>query len=311
MNRPYNFNFALSGNPFIIFLLVIILIGISFFAYKYTIPKVSNTLRYFLFGIRSLILVLILLLIFEPYYSITHREKEQSGIYIFVDNSNSIAVKDSSQRVKQINILVNSLSKINPENAKILLFGNKIDSLVPGNLSEINLSETRTNFSKIIETINSGSNHINSAVIISDGIITDGVDPTYEAEKLQVPVFTVGIGDSTQKHDISIYNIISNQIIYTGKQTQIEVLIKKLGFAGKTSKVTLYEEDKIISSQDVILNSSGLNKAYFNYKAVTGGEKKMKVIITPIEGEASKSNNYRIFYLDIMPLANWEHFYII
>jgi hypothetical protein len=209
-------------------------------------------------------------------------------------------VKDSSQRVKQINILVNSLSKINPENAKILLFGNKIDSLVPGNLSEINLSETRTNFSKIIETINSGSNHINSAVIISDGIITDGVDPTYEAEKLQVPVFTVGIGDSTQKHDISIYNIISNQIIYTGKQTQIEVLIKKLGFAGKTSKVTLYEEDKIISSQDVILNSSGLNKAYFNYKAVTGGEKKMKVIITPIEGEASKSNNYRIFYLDIL-----------
>jgi hypothetical protein len=209
-------------------------------------------------------------------------------------------VKDSSQRVKQINILVNSLNKINPENAKILLFGNKIDSLAPRNLSEINLSETRTNFSKIIETINSGSNHINSAVIISDGIITDGVDPTYEAEKLQVPVFTVGIGDSTQKHDISIYNIISNQIIYTGKQTQIEVLIKNLGFAGKTSKVTLYEEDKIISSQDVILNSSGLNRAYFNYKAVTGGEKKMKVIIKPIEGEASKSNNYRIFYLDIL-----------
>jgi hypothetical protein len=209
-------------------------------------------------------------------------------------------VKDSSQRVNQINILANSLRKINPENAKILLFGNKIDSLVPGNLSGINLSETRTNFSKIIEKINSGSNHINSAVIISDGIITDGVDPTYEAEKLQVPVFTVGIGDSTQKYDISIYNIVSNQIIYVGKQTQIEVLIKNLGFAGKTSKVTLYEEGKIISSQDVILNSSGLNRAYFNYKAVTGGEKKMNVIITPIEGEASKSNNYKVFYLDIL-----------
>jgi hypothetical protein len=241
MNQPDNFIFTVTGNPFIIFILIIILIGTSFFVYKYTIPKVSNTLRYILISIRTLIFVLILLLIFEPAYTIIHKEKMQSGIYLFVDNSNSLAVKDSSQRVKQIKNLVNSLSKINPENVKILLFGAKIDSLTPDNLSGINLSETRTNFSKIIEKMNSNNNHINSAVIVSDGIITDGADPSYEAEKLQVPLFTVAIGDSTQKNDISVYNIVSNQIIYAGKQTQIEVLIKNLGFGGKTSNVTLYE----------------------------------------------------------------------
>ena len=300
MNQPDNFIFTVTGNPFIIFILIIILIGTSFFVYKYTIPKVSNTLRYILISIRTLIFVLILLLIFEPAYTIIHKEKMQSGIYLFVDNSNSLAVKDSSQRVKQIKNLVNSLSKINPENVKILLFGAKIDSLTPDNLSGINLSETRTNFSKIIEKMNSNNNHINSAVIVSDGIITDGADPSYEAEKLQVPLFTVAIGDSTQKNDISVYNIVSNQIIYAGKQTQIEVLIKNLGFGGKTSNVTLYEEGKIISTQNVILNELGLNRVYFNYKAVTGGEKKMNVFITPLEGEESKINNNKVFYLNIL-----------
>jgi len=300
MNRFEIFNFTVSGNLFIFFLLIVILIGTSFFSYKYTIPKVSNTLRYFLFGLRALILVFILLLIFEPVYSIVHKEKIQSGIYLFVDNSNSIAVKDSSLRVKQINTLVNSLSKINPENLKILLFGSKIDSMTSGDLSGINLSETKTNFSKIIEKLNFNSNHINSAVIVSDGIITDGIDPSYEADKLQIPVFTVAVGDSTQKNDISIYNIVSNQIIYAGKQTQIEVLIKNFGFGGKISKVTLYEEGNIISSQDVILNEFGLNRVYFNYKAVIGGEKKMNVNVKPLEGESSIINNNKVFYLNIL-----------
>jgi len=300
MNQLDNFNFTITGNPFIIFISIVVLIGTSFFVYRFTIPKVSNTLRYILISIRTLIFVLILLLVFEPVYTIIHREKLQSGIYLFVDNSNSIAVKDSSQRVKQIKNLVNSLSKINPANAKVLLFGSKIDSLAPDNLSGINLSETRTNFSKIIEKINSNNNHINSAVIVSDGIITDGSDPSYEAEKLQIPLFTVAIGDSAQKNDISVYNIVSNQIIYAGKQTQIEVLIKNLGFGGKTSNVSLYEEGKLISSQKVILNELGLNKVYFNYKAVTGGEKKMNVFITPLEGEESKINNNKVFYLNIL-----------
>jgi len=300
MNQSDNFNFTVSGSPIILILLIVFLIGVSYFAYKYTIPKVSNILRYTLLGIRALILTLILLLLFEPVYSILHKEKIKSEIYLFVDNSNSIAVKDSSQRVKQIKNLVSSLSKINPENVKILLFGNKIDSLTPDNLSGINLSATRTNYSKIIEKMNSNRDHLNSAVIISDGIITDGVDPSYEAEKLQVPLFTVAIGDSTPKNDVSIYNVVSNQIIYAGKQTQIEVQIKNLGYGGKISKVTLFEEGKISSSQDVVLNEFGLNRVYFNYKAVTGGEKKMNITVTPLPGEASKINNNKVFYLNIL-----------
>jgi len=300
MNQQDNFNLTLSGNLFIISLLIVILIGASFFAYKYTLPKVSNSLRYCLFGIRSLIFVLLLLLIFEPIYYIVHKEKIKSGIYLFVDNSNSIAARDSLQRIKQIKNLVISLSKINPENARVLLFGNKIDSITTDNFSGLNLSETRTNFSIIVKKIISNSNQITAGVIVSDGIITDGIDPSYEVEKLQIPIYTVAIGDSTQKNDISIYNIIFNQIICLGKQTQIEVLIKNLGFGGKTSNVALYEEGKIVSSQNVIFNEFGLNKVIFNYKAVTGGEKKMTVKVTPLEGESSILNNNKVFYLNIL-----------
>ena len=106
-------------------------------------------------------------------------------------------------------------------------------------LSNINFSETVTDFSNIFSNINQTENNIASITIISDGVITEGTTPIYSAEKLGIPVFTVGIGDSTKKNDVEIKNVINNEFIYAETPTTILATVINKGFSGKASQISL------------------------------------------------------------------------
>lgn len=298
MTHLSNFRIELSGSIVLVFLFVLLLAAFSYYVYKHSIRQIPGSLKTFLMVLRALIFILIALLIFEPVISLTHKKIIESKPFLFIDNSNSIAVKDSAKRIEQTYSLINKLN--NDIKAKIFSFGQKIDSINIEPRQKIKFTETKTNFSNIIELIKQRAADVNSAVILSDGIITDGSDPTYQAEKLQIPIFTVGIGDSAQKRDVQIYNALYNQFIYAGKQTTIEAAVKNFGYGGKNTRVSLFEENKLIESRDIVLNESGINKISFTYKPISSGEKKLNVAALQLEGESSIANNSRVFYLNVL-----------
>jgi hypothetical protein len=293
--------FSISTSSSSLFLLLIILFAaFSFYVYKYTIPIVSRGLKIILVSIRSVIFFLILFLILDPVISILHKKTIDPKTYVFIDNSNSIAAKDSIKRLSETTNFLKNISSENLIRYNLYTFGEKIDSLNTKQFEKVNFKEPQTNFAKIIDYAKINQSSMNSIVILSDGIITDGIDPTYQAEKLQIPIFTVGIGDTTQKRDVLIYNVLFNQTIYAGKQSTVEVDIKNFGFGNNSTRVTLFEENKVLESKDVLLNESGFNKILFNYEPSSGGEKKLKAIVSPLNGEYSTDNNAHIFYVNVL-----------
>lgn len=294
------FSILTSSSWWLIILFILVLAAFSYFVYKYTIPKVSSGLRTLLIIIRSIIFILILFLIFEPVLSLINKYSVETKTFVYIDNSNSIASADSLRKLEQTHSLINDLNSTGGIKTKFYTFGKKIDSLEAGQKDKINFRQSQTNFAGIIEHIRQNNSKINSVVILSDGIITDGIDPTYQAEKLQVPIFTIGIGDSSQKKDILIYNLLHNQVIYTDKPTTIEIAVKNFGFENKSTRVSFFEESKFIVSKDLTLNETGLNKIPFSYKPSGGGEKKLTFSVSPIEGEASAKNNSRTVYINVL-----------
>ncbi len=294
-----SFNIIFSSNPSFYFLLVVALIGFSIYIYKHTIPLVSEWLRYFLTAIRSIILALIVFLLFDPLLAITHKLEVESKTYLFVDNSNSLAEKDSVQRTGQINNFVNELNSAGGINIKIFTFGRQIDS-VKDLTAGIRLNENKTNFSQIVNFLNKEGAKVNSAVIVSDGIITDGIDPTYQAEKFPFPLFTVGIGDTAQKKDVQVSDVRYNQYIYSDKPTVIEASIKNFGFAQKLVRASFFEEGKPLASKDLTLNEAGINKIFFDYKPSGEGEKKLSIVISPLPGEYITTNNSKTFFINVL-----------
>ena len=294
-----NIQLSLSGNLWLYLLFAVMLATFSVFIYRYTLPKVSKGLKLTLTIIRALIFVLVLLLIFEPLLSISKRSFEKKSTYLLIDNSKSISAKDSTKRSQAIKNLISKLNSEKVLNLKVISFGKEIDSLAAEN-PKLSFDEQLTNYSSLIDFFKKNEASINSVALVSDGIITEGADPSYQFERMQFPLFTVGVGDSTTKHDIEIFDIKHNQFIYAGSQTKIQAIIRQNGFDGKQTRANLFEEGKLIDSKDVLLSGLGINQVEFLYSPKDGGEKKLSVSLTPIIGEFSQLNNSDAFFIKVL-----------
>lgn len=299
MSITDKFHIVLNGNPLFIVIGSLALIIYTWYIYKFTIPQISSFLKYVLIFIRSIVITLILFLIFEPQLTINNSEKIEPVNYLFIDNSSSMAIKDSADRIGLIKIFQNDFNTKITTAKKEFLFGinpkefNDIDS------SKLNFSEPLTNFSRIFEFAKKNKN-VGSITIISDGIITDGYEPLYDAEKLGVPVFTIGIGDTSVIKDLLIRDIFYNQNIYAEKSTDIETQIVNYGFENSLVKVSLFEENKLIQSKDIVLSPTAINKVKFDYTPSESGDKKMRISVSALPGETNTLNNSKTFYLKVL-----------
>ena len=293
LNFSFNYIYLIIG--------IILLVSYSIYVYRYTLPPVSKIKRYFLLLLRSLALVLLLFVFFEPVLTLTKKVVLTPVNAFFFDNSRSIKIADKTNRLETAKNLISKIENTSLNGkTEYYSFGSSVKELNKDSLSTLNFSENTTDFSSIFKNLNQNNENIASIIIISDGVITQGSTPIYTAEKSGIPVYCIGIGDSTVKNDIEVKNVIYNDFIYAETPTTILVTVINKGFAEKSSTVSLFEGNQLIEQQNIILDKSGVNSISFNYTPQQSGEKKLTVKINNSEGEASTLNNQKIFYINVL-----------
>lgn len=291
----------LSFNSIFFFIALILLAAYSIYVYRFTLPPVSKIKRFILTLIRSLALILLLFIFFEPVLTLTKKNILAPLNLFFFDNSKSIAINDGTNRIDKIKSLIEQTNSASLNGDKqIYSFGYDVNQVSTDSLATFGFSETTTDFEKIFSNINQTENNISSITIVSDGVITEGSTPIYSAEKLGIPVFTVGIGDSTQKNDVEIKNVINNEFIYAETPTTILATILNKGFAGKSSQISLYEDTQLIEQKSLTLDASGVNSIAFDYTPKLSGEKKLTIRIANQNSESTYLNNQKVFYINVL-----------
>jgi len=292
---------SFSFNAIFFFIGLIVLTAYSFYVYRFTLPPVSSFKRFLLAALRSLALVLLLFIFFEPVLTLTKKNILTPLNLFFFDNSKSIQIDDGTNRINRIKDLIEKTRSSSLDgNKQFYTFGSSVNLIDEDSLSKINLSETVTDFSRIFSDINQAENNVASIAIISDGVITEGTTPIYSAEKLGIPVFTVGLGDSTKKNDVEIKNVINNEFIYAETPTTVLATVINKGFSGKTSQISLYENSQLIEQKSLTLNASGVNSVSFEYTPKQSGEKKLTLRISSQIGESTNLNNQKVFYINVL-----------
>ncbi len=292
---------SFSFNTILFFFFLILLIAYSVYVYRFTLPPVSNITRFTLTFFRSLALLLLLFIFFEPVLTLTKKNILTPLNLFFVDNSKSITIKDGTNRIEKVRSLIEQINSASISgDKKFYSFGYNVKPLSSDSLLKLDFSETATDFSKIFSSINQNENNIASVTIISDGVITEGSTPVYSAEKLGIPVFAVGIGDSAQKNDVEIKNVINNEFIYAETPTTILATILNKGYEGITSQISLYENSQLIEQKNFILDASGVNSVTFDYTPKQSGEKKLTLRIADQKGESTFLNNQKVFYINVL-----------
>ena len=292
---------SFSFNSVFFFIGLILLAAYSFYVYRFTLPPVSKIKRFILTALRAFALVFLLFIFFEPVLTLTKINLQTPVNLFFVDNSKSITINDGTNRVETVKDIIEQTrsSSLGGSN-KYFSFGSKVEPINEDSLERLDFSETNSNFSNIFSNINQTENNIASITIFSDGVITEGSTPIYTAEKIGIPVFTVGIGDSTKKNDIEIKNVLNNEFIYAETPTTILVTILNKGFAGKASQISLYENSKLLEQKNLVFDASGVNSISFDYTPKQSGERKLSVKINNHDGEVTFLNNQKVFYINVL-----------
>ena len=296
-----NIQLSMAHSAVYLVIAILLIVLYSFYVYRFTIPQIEPLKKTLLVTLRVLALLVLCLILFEPILNLSKKLTLEPSNLVFIDNSRSIQIDDGTDRTSNVKKVLNDFSAYYSEsNLSFNSFGNSVKDVSVDSLEEMKFSDGSTNLQEIFNYVKQSDRNIASVTLITDGVITSGSNPYYDAINLGIPVFTIGIGDTTQRKDVELKKVLHNDFLYAETPTIIIATISNKGFAGESVTATLYEDNKFISQQTVILSSAGIQNVSFDYKAQTSGEKKLSIVISSLKDEFTIANNKQVFYVNVL-----------
>ncbi len=306
MTQFLDFKLQLSvhGGWFVLFLFISVVF--TFFIYRWTNPPVSRWLRYLLIAVRALALILTLFILFEPVLSVNWQRSQAPIVAILADNSASMQLKDDEtvrgEIVKKI-LTSPEIKKLGDKHqVNFHLFDAQLSDWKPEGDS-IKFTGDGTNISGALKSVMEkyADEYLRGIVLITDGADNLGENPIRSVENFAIPIYTIGVGDSTEPRDVLISKIFTNQITYLNNKLPIEVTVKSTGYENQRIQLQLKDGNKIIATENVVLSGTALEKKIaFTYIPQTEGLLKLETVIPPLEGELTPYNNRQVFYVNVL-----------
>ncbi|HLT23786.1 MAG TPA: hypothetical protein VK004_01555, partial [Ignavibacteria bacterium] len=283
----------------IIFFAIIIIVSVLIALYYYRKSSVQGGIKIFLTITRGLTIFFILLLLSSPVISFISLINIEPVNIFLIDNSKSLQIENRYLITDSIhkNILTDTENDIS-EN-RFFLFSRTAGEEAGDSITFFETDNTATNLtSALIETEKRFSaGNISSINIISDGIINEGGNPVFTARTMNAPVNYILIGDTAQKNDLVVKNVFYNKSAFIESSVPIKAEINSFNY-NTTVTVNLYEEDKILTSQQVVVNTGQIiYNVDFSVTSLTAGVKKYKIEIIPLGDEITEKNNYEEFFI--------------
>lgn len=279
------------------------------------IPK---SMQILLAIIRGLAIFLIGVLLLSPLIKNRQLDTQKPIVLVAYDNSASLlAVHDSTELARIVQSLEDLKEQLGDDyDIKSITFGEGIkDSL------QMDFSEQSTNIGQVFEESYNqyGAENLAAVVLVTDGIFNEGRDPVYALDRLKIPVYSVMLGDTTQRKDLTIKKVFHNKIAYLGDKFKVQVDISAYNFDGQSTRLRVSEitANGSQTKHDIPIS---INKGDFfttlevELEAVAAGVRRFRFSLSPLEGEMTTANNTRDIYIDVLDsrqkillLANSPH----
>jgi hypothetical protein len=276
-------------------------LGLLFALFTYfRIKGFNKNQKLILSVLRGVLTFLVAYLLLNPLIKTISNNVIKPKVVLVLDNSRSmtnggkkaidvmfegiLALKESLTK-KGFDLELKSLGDDKIEDIKSTKFDFK-----KSNLSSV-LSDLKNNFE--------GQN-LSDVIIVSDGIINDGVSPTFQ--KYPFNIHTVGFGDTTVKKDLLISGIAANKLAYLGNKFTVNVDISAYLLPGKLTSVSIKDgTGKILSQKQIsISKKEDFQSLSFELSADKVGKQRYIVDVKVVEGEYSIKNNVKDFVVDVV-----------
>jgi hypothetical protein len=173
---------------------------------------------------------------------------------------------------------------------------------------ELDFRGKRTNISQVFQEVYDrySNQNLGAVILATDGIYNAGSNPVYRNNQLNVPVYTVALGDTTLRRDLVLRRVFHNRIAYLNDRFSVQVDIGARNAAGSRSLLTvdrvasngttqrLSETPIAIDSEDFFTTRELI------LDAQATGVQRFRLRLQAIPEEASISNNVRDIFVDVL-----------
>jgi hypothetical protein len=278
----------------------------------------SPWFKRFLSFLRGLSVSTICFLLMSPFIKIVKEDIKQPIVVFAADNSSSMTYADKASfdvYKSKWGALAKSLES--KYDIRTVTFGESVKE----NDQLDSLNGKSTNVAGLLEYIESNYADQNLGAIIlgSDGIYNEGNNPLYTQSKFTAPLYTIALGDTTQKRDITVQNILSNKIAYLGDKFSIQVDVAAYNATGSKTNIVLESivggTTKKIAEEAIVVNgNSFFTSKNFIVNADQVGVVRYRVRVGAIPAEFNSANNKKEFFIEVLDarqkiilLANAPH----
>lgn len=262
-------------------------------------------LRWAMGLMRFIALGIIGFLLIEPLIRSTEYDEEKPIAILLVDESASILSRTEHSTADTIN----SWSKAIMEDlidrgldVERYGFASHLRPIVSVD-SAFRWDGSQTNLNEAIRTLNPRIENRNVAgiVLASDGLINRGASPVYGVQWPNLPVWAVGLGDTSAVRDRWINSVNHNAVAYLGNAFPVQAFIESQGMEGRAGQLEVVHNGNVIARKSwKTVSNSERTKIELMLNAESTGLQKYLLRIAVTNGEYDISNNQRTLYIDVL-----------
>lgn len=297
-------DYIFTYHPAWLFVTTIVALALTVFLYyrDNLLDEVRKSIRYLLAASRFIYLWCILFLLLGIILESFDERKEKPIVFVAHDNSESILLnKDSSFYKEKYVADLTAVSQKLEEEYEVVKYSFS-DGLEDG--LQANYNGKQTDISSVFGSIfdRYTNRNIGAIILSTDGIYNTGSNPVYElARKNYLPVFTIGLGDTSIVRDLKIEEVKHNDIAFLGNQFPVEVVVSATQCENEKGVLGIYDGDKLIEQRELKFVSENEQKVErFTLTADKIGFRKYTARITTLDNEFSTRNNEANFYVEVI-----------
>ncbi|MBX6365874.1 MAG: hypothetical protein IRZ00_18655, partial [Gemmatimonadetes bacterium] len=261
----------------------------------------SARARAALAGVRVLTLALLAFCLTRPTLVVSTVVPQQNYLGVLLDDSRSMRIADGGAAPRSAFArLMGPDGAIGRELARrfrvrYFRFASGTDRI--GGPDELTFDGERTRIGQALDRARSelGSLPLAGLVVVSDGAdnATGALSESLLALRAaNVPVYAVGVGREALDRDIEIARVATPTAVLKGARLGVDLLVTERGYGGKTVKLYVEDEGRIVASQDVKLGAEGEPvPVSVRFTAEQAGPRRYRFRIPAQPGERVAENN--------------------
>ncbi len=302
-----------------IWLIVVFAILLGIFIYfVYVRPRfrVKKHTTILLAALRAGLIVLVAFMLLRPVVVVSSVVPRSSYLAMAIDDSLSMNLQDTPGRLTRLDYAKQMLltPPANGRNSFLTSLEEKFKTNLYGFSGEVaGLSDGNTLFGEgrttdiagaLDEVAKRSSGLPLSAIVLAtdgDANVSRDLEATLrELRARDIPVYTVGVGDTSRPLDAEVTRVNVPRRVLVGSRANIDAFVSLSGYGATRVLMNVREDGRAIKTEEFNLRGNDTQAVPLEITPSTPGFHRYTVEVTPLEGEVTVDNNRQDALLEVV-----------